>query len=288
MRRLARSRGCRVVLTGQGGDEWLGGSPAYNADLLRSGRLFALARRIQIAAAQSPIRIGRKLSASRILISTAILPLLPTIMQRMAHMTAGHTQSFPDWINPEFAKRISLEERLNPKPGTGRSGNLARRDFYEYFHDGELAVTMDRFEHWFSRSSLELHHPFLDRRIVEFAWAIPEDQCQRFGMERLILRNAMQGILPEVVRTRISKGDFAQPFLESVKFNSRKIAWDNLDIVRYGRVNQSKLKATLSSLMACYEKGIMQYGVPVWTAIGTEIWHQVMFGRNSECGRAGP
>lgn len=179
-------------------------------------------------------------------------------MQRMAHRVAGHKQSFPDWINPDFAKRISLEERLDPRPEMERSRNLARRDFYEYFHDGELSVTMDRSEHWFSRSGFELRHPFLDRRIVEFAWAIPEDQCQRFGLERLILRNAMQGILPEIVRTRISKGEFAQPFLESVKFNSSKIAWDNLDIVRCGWVDQSKLKMALSNLMACYERAVMQ------------------------------
>jgi len=274
------------MLTGQGGDQWLSGSPAYNADLLRSGRLFALARQIQIAAAQSPIRIGRRVSASRILISTAILPLLPPAMQRIAHIIAGHTHSFPDWINPDFARRTSLEERLHPRSEMGRSRNLARRDFYTYFHDGELGVTMDRFEHWFSRSGLEVRHPFLDRRIVEFAWAIPEDQCQRFGLERLILRNAMQGILPEVVRTRISKGEFRQPFLESVRFNSGQVAWDNLDIVRCGWVDQSKLKMALNNLMAHYDKGVMQYGVPVWTAIGTEIWHRVIFGRTTRSGRA--
>jgi asparagine synthase (glutamine-hydrolysing) len=129
-----------------------------------------------------------------------------------------------------------------------------------------------------SRSGLEVRHPFFDQRIVEFAWAIPEDQCRRFGQERFVLRNAMQGILPELIRTRITKGEFNQPFLEALKFNRGKVAWENLNIARLGWVDASRLKADLTNLMESYDNGVELYGVRVWLAIAMEIWHNVIFG----------
>lgn len=278
LRSMAHERGCRILLTGMGGDEWLSGCFIDNADRLRRGKLLSLIRQIRIDAQQSPIRMGKRVTPLRILLATAILPLLPRAMQRIAHRMAGHKQSFPDWINPDFARRISLEERLNQEPEIRESASVARRNFYEFLHYGEMTVTLDREEQPTSRSGLEVRHPFFDQRIVEFAWAIPEDQCRRLGQERFILRNAMQGILPELIRTRITKGEFNQPFLESLKFNRGKVGWENLNIARLGWVDPSRLKADLTSLMESYDKGIEQYGVRVWLAIAMEIWHNVIFG----------
>jgi asparagine synthase (glutamine-hydrolysing) len=293
LRRLAYDRHCRIMLTGSGGDEWLSGCSIDNADLLRRGKLLSLIRQVRMDALQSPIRIGKKISSLHILLANGVMPLLPRTMQTMAHRMAGHKQSFPDWINPDFARRISLEERLNQAPEISsapgaattephgkvkKSTSVARRNFYEYFHDGEMTVTMDRTEHSMSRSGLEARHPFFDQRIVEFAWAIPEDQCRRSGLERLILRNAMRGILPELIRTRITKGEFNRPFTESLKFYSGKVRWENLNIARLGWVDASRLKAALTNLMESYDNGVEQYGVRVWLAIAMEIWHKTIFG----------
>ena len=278
LRSMAHERGCRIMLTGMGGDEWLSGCFIDNADRLRRGKLLSLIRQIRIDAQQSPIRMGKSVTPLRILLATAIMPLLPRVMQRIAHRMAGHKQSFPDWINPDFARRISLEERLDQEPEIRQSASVARRNFYEFLHYGEMTVTLDREEQPMSRSGLEVRHPFFDQRIVEFAWAIPEDQCRRLGQERFILRNAMQGILPELIRTRITKGEFNQPFLESLKFNRGKVGWENLNIARLGWVDPSRLRAELTNLMESYDKGIEHYGVRVWLAIAMEIWHNVVFG----------
>jgi asparagine synthase (glutamine-hydrolysing) len=293
LRGLARDSGCRIMLTGSGGDEWLSGCLIDSADLLRRGRLLSFIRQVRMDALQSPIRIGKKISPLHILLADGILPLLPRAIQRMAHRMAGHKQSFPDWINPDFARRISLEDRLNQAPEISsapgaattephgkvkKSMSVARRNFYEYLHDGEMTVTMDRTEHSMSRSGLEARHPFFDQRIVEFAWAIPEDQCRRFGQERLILRNAMRGILPELIRTRITKGEFNRPFTESLKFYSGKVGWENLNIARLGWVDAPRLKAALTNMMESYDNGVEQYGVRVWLAIAMEIWHNTIFG----------
>ena len=128
------------------------------------------------------------------------------------------------------------------------------------------------------RIGQETRRPFFDRRIIEFAFALPNDQLRRGGFERYIVRNAMTGILPEVVRTRITKASFNQPVLESVKHNAALISLDRLEIAQRGWVDAAKLKSGFEALMASYRDGEGAYGFPVWMAIATEIWHRVIFG----------
>ena len=53
--------------------------------------------------------------------------------------------------------------------------------------------------------SVESRVPFLDYRLVEFAFALPWRQRIRHGTRKYILRNAMKGILPEPVLNRQDK-----------------------------------------------------------------------------------
>jgi asparagine synthase (glutamine-hydrolysing) len=54
--------------------------------------------------------------------------------------------------------------------------------------------------------ALEVRYPFLYRPLVEFALRLPPELCARPHARKWVLREAMRGILPEVVRTRVGKG----------------------------------------------------------------------------------
>jgi asparagine synthase (glutamine-hydrolysing) len=49
---------------------------------------------------------------------------------------------------------------------------------------------------------LELRHPYRDRRLVEFMLAVPAYQLYDGRFFKPIVRNAMEGLLPEPVRMR--------------------------------------------------------------------------------------
>jgi len=59
--------------------------------------------------------------------------------------------------------------------------------------------------------SIESRLPFLDYRVVEFLFSIPERFKIRDGMTKYILRESMKGILPEEVRERTGKLGFPTP-----------------------------------------------------------------------------
>ncbi len=278
-RRLARRKGARVTITGEGGDEWFGGSIDDNADLLRSLQLRALIRQLRIDAGQSETRLMSQLGPLRLLITSAVMPQLPPAVREFVQwrMRRGRLP-YPAWINPDFARRTDLYARLIANPRVPHVRGVGRRLVYETFHNGEIAVTAAMVEQAIARIGQETRRPFFDRRIIEFAFALPNDQLRRGGFERFVVRNAMSGILPEVVRTRITKATFNLPVLESVQHDAALISFDRLEIAQRGWVDAAKLKSGFDNLMASYRNGEGDYAFPVWLAIATEIWHRIVFG----------
>jgi asparagine synthase (glutamine-hydrolysing) len=278
MRQLERRKGARVSVTGEGGDEWFSGSIDDNADRLRKLQLAALIRQVRIDAGQSETRLMHQFGSLRMLIKTAVIPLLPQAMREFVHWRARGNSPYPSWINADYARRTDLFGRLTAEPRFSHLRGVARRLIYETFHEGEIPVTAAMVEQALGRLGLETRRPFYDRRLIEFAFALPNDQLRRDGFERFIVRQAMRGILPEAVRTRITKATFNQPVLESVRHNAALISFERMEIAQRGWVDAAELKVGFENLMASHRDGEGAYGFPVWMAIAAEIWHRVVFG----------
>lgn len=60
-------------------------------------------------------------------------------------------------------------------------------------------------------AGLECHTPFLDHRLVEFMFKVPGALKIRRGVTKILLREAMRGILPEATRTRVAKTGWNAP-----------------------------------------------------------------------------
>ena len=70
--------------------------------------------------------------------------------------------------------------------------------------------------------SLEARYPFWDRRLMKFCLALPSDQKLKNGWTRSILRRGMDGLLPDIVRTRVSKANLAPNVLKKLSELSQK------------------------------------------------------------------
>ena len=57
--------------------------------------------------------------------------------------------------------------------------------------------------------SIECRVPFLDHRLVEFAFALDDEDKIRYGQSKYILRRSMEGIVPNAILARRDK----QPFV---------------------------------------------------------------------------
>ena len=107
---------------------------------------------------------------------------------------------YPRWLAPDFARRLNLKDRakewselpsLRPHPILPKAhASLSLPHWSAMFEQENPGVT---------RCPVEVRHPFLDLRVVNFLLALPPFPL---FFEKRILREAVAGRLPESVRTR--------------------------------------------------------------------------------------
>ncbi|MFD1707978.1 asparagine synthase-related protein [Siminovitchia sediminis] len=111
---------------------------------------------------------------------------------------------FSNMINPEFAKRTHVYEKLK-RYGIGKHGWVNAATVYDerqlllrYLHPwntGNTLISKLSFRH-----SLWKRDPTNDIRVVKFCLSIPESQYVEKGLDRVLIRKATKNILPDNVR----------------------------------------------------------------------------------------
>jgi len=109
-------------------------------------------------------------------------------------------RTFPNWIAPDFARRVNLEARwkevgsdtTQPRHAVNPTAcaSLDIPQWSNLFEHENAGVT---------RFPVEVRHPFLDLRIVNYLLALPPFP---WFYQKMLLRAAMAGRLPESVRLR--------------------------------------------------------------------------------------
>jgi asparagine synthase (glutamine-hydrolysing) len=201
--RLAAQNAVKVMLDGQGADEQLAGYTAFH-----SARLAGLARSLRLAAFLGEVRAVRKqhrLPLGEIL-AYAASPLLPEALRQPLRRLAGR---------PGAAGSAYLDmARLGAQPADpffahgGKAVSVADLSLSQLLH-----TSLPMLLHWEDRDSMahsiEARVPFLDYRLVELTLGLPEEEKLAHGVTKRVLREAMQGVLPEEVRNRTDKIGFA-------------------------------------------------------------------------------
>ena len=191
--------GVPVILNGQGGDELLLGYDRYRVPLV------ALAlRELRVNRAIREILGARRHAGMGLLRQVGYLAYFGSPRIRAMR----RRRVVRPFLNPEFyAFGQSQTGHL-----TRESANTDRVDWQlrEFFHYQmpHLLRHEDRVSMSFS---IESRSPFLDYRLLEFILGQDIELMIRGGWSKALLREAMKGVLPEVVRTRIVKMGFDTP-----------------------------------------------------------------------------
>lgn len=276
----ARRRGARTAIWGYGGDEWLTGTPAHGADLLRRLRLRALARQLR-----DDLRACRRLGGPPVglvdVLQWCVYPLVPRAVKRLVRRVCR--RDVPSWIAPGFARRISLQERLTPTIVAPAFPTLAQQAIYGQLRSGWSAAEYEMADRFESRRSMESRYPFNDRRLVEFALALPEDQRWRAAETKFILRRAARELLPPSVAGRAGKGDFTYLFAESIEQAMGKGPQRRLRLVDAGFLRPQ----AVTEMHRHIRGGESRYLGPLWMILATECWYRAMVAEPSPVDIAG-
>jgi len=261
-----------VVLTGLGGDQWLGGSEHYCADLILGLRLRELLEHLRTDRRYGPLdsRNGRQ---SWILLRYGVWPLLPRTARSLVRRITRRINIAPS-INREFARRVRLADRLRTSTYETRGTTFAQASVHESLVHPWMTHALEIQDRGGARYGIEYRHPFYYRPVIEYSFAIPEDQRYRGDATKFILREAMRGTLPESVRTRTTKAEFSGAFTRIFNEVGGESLLDGLKIAQVGWVDEPRLKAMARDRLANFRRANLW---PIWAAVSVELWYRAAF-----------
>jgi asparagine synthase (glutamine-hydrolysing) len=204
VRRIAKQRGCDVVLTGAIGNatfsfDGSGALPGW----LKRGQWSTFLRELRAA--------ERRTGVVRFAASQAVLPLLPNaIAQTILRLRHGKEKSVLDgWcpLNREWAGEMRVEARardmgfdphFRPFASTlawrqAVLGNAANEG-------GDIQAAFD------TMHGIPQRDPTAYRPLLEFCMGIPDDQYVRNGEKRWLAKRMLKGMVPDMVLNEKRRG----------------------------------------------------------------------------------
>jgi asparagine synthase (glutamine-hydrolysing) len=272
-------RGTRVVLTGLGGDQWLQGSEHYLSDLIVRFQWRELFR--QLHCDRRFGQLDSRLDRLRVLLRWGLKPMLPKTVVRLLRRLLRRPL-YPYSIEPAFAREVGLVARLDRDPPRPRQMAYAQRTIYDYWASPWLFHLLEMDDRSNAWAGVEGRHPFYDRRVLEFAFAIPEEQRARLDLTKFVLRQAMKDLLPEPIRKRRTKGQFGRVFIETFNHIGGKSFFETMTMESKGWVNARRMRQLCCERLAMYPTNLW----PLWTTFAAELWFREVFASLPEC--AGP
>lgn len=263
----------RVLLTGIGGDEWFTGSDYTCLDLLLERNYAGIAAELI-----RYFRDNRK-EAWRKLATNLVWPLLP-FSARTAIIRRRRGQSlYPPWISPAFAKKIHLDERILQDFAEPHVANLARADLFRIFHSGYESMVLEGNDTQKAHYQIECRHPFLDRRIIEFALSLPNSQHQQHGVRKHLLRLSGKHYLPTLIRNRHSKAEFSQLYSQAYSSQSFAGVLHDSELYANGWITRQPLQDAYENNLNCFRKnpsGPCPDSLYIWFAFAISTWYKLL------------
>lgn len=216
--KLVREHGIKVVITGEGADEFFGGYNIFKEMLIR--RFWAT----------HPESLIRPLLIKRLY---PYLPHIKNASPRMLKMFFHY--KLEDTNNPYYSHLIrwnntghiidntsdDFKSSLTGQSDLSYLDNMLPADFSRF--DGlskaqwiESTVFMSGYllssqgDRMAMANSVEGRYPFLDHHVIEFAASLPENQKIRGMNEKYLLKKAMKGRIPDSILSR-SKQAYRAP-----------------------------------------------------------------------------
>lgn len=255
--------GCRVALTGVGGNECFEGGLEWLAEAVSHGRLVPAWREAWAS------RRAYRGSAARLFYRYGLRPLW-----RDRRDAQGLVKPKVPWIDPAWMRRTALLDRLQRTHPAPPGATPTQRHVHELTTGSEEAHTLELLEASSHAAGVELRHPMLDRRVVEFAYALPGEQRWREGRPKTLLTHAMQGRLPPAILERTEQADFTSQSIEALDAVRERWPMGEWLAGTAGWVDAERLEREYVEARERHR----QSGTPsfvfrgAWTAFGISLW----------------
>ena len=262
--KLAKERGVKVVLSGDGGDELFCGYNRY-IWMNRMQNLFLLPSiiREKVAPLLGKIPYLKLRRISQILQYKNPLQMYLGIIDMWS----------PKELEKLLGKNYSYEElpffkvykSINALPLLEK---LPLLDFHIYLPE-DILTKVDRAS---MAVSLEVRIPLLDYRIAEFVYSLPLDLRYRRGIRKYLLKKVLYKYLPAKLFRRPKQG-FGIPLDEWLRGGVKPYLNEYLNIERIKKDGMFN-HGFVEELVQKHLSGKYNYQYPLWTLLQFQLWKE--------------
>jgi asparagine synthase (glutamine-hydrolysing) len=262
--KLAHEQGAKVLLDGQGGDEIFAGYEYYFGylfyELLASLKWYTLAREMMLYTKNFKNFYPHKMFLFLLLPEFIKYPvwnkLLNTWINRQLLTAVCGNERDPRW------KRMGLREGLRLTLYSTAIPHLLR---------WEDKNSM--------RWSIETRPPFLDYLLVESAISMPSGTKLLDGKTKVMFKEAMRDVLPEMIKNRKDKMGFEAPVSDF--FRDVKVKKFCTDIINSESFKNRPYwdSEEVNKIFQSHFENKKDHGVTIWKFINLEMWLRTYFNR---------
>jgi asparagine synthase (glutamine-hydrolysing) len=268
----AKKEGMKVMLDGQGADEILGGYHTYFTtialNLIAKQKLlsyFSLRTQYEKEIGKFPLSYQR--------FSSAILYyLLPYPFKDVFQLLLRHLRGLKR-IGQKMKESLLLRPELIKRYSINAQHVLFSHSLSEELQHEVRYTSLPRLLGYEDKNSMahsiESRVPFLDYRLVEFLFTLPDQWKINGVLTKYILREAMKGILPERVRTRKDKIGFKA----ASNFTFQFVREDCSSLIE-NQTEFEKLwfrKENVSEILRGYDQ-TKYYEFLLWRILNLKLW----------------
>jgi asparagine synthase (glutamine-hydrolysing) len=252
-----RQHGIQVAFTGLSDDRQFGGHDFAYLELLLTGRWLELTNQIRAIYPISRYRLPQLFW--RIFVRPAVWSTFPR---------RKTTNKIPvPWLST--SARAQYDRALAP-PRLTLSLRPAHQQIVESIANPLIAIGMEPIGWQANERHIELRHPLMDHRLLEFALRLPLRQTVRAGQHKIIMRHAMRGRLPDSVlnlRRKILPTAVANRGLKEREQAKVRALMHNMRAAEMGLVDEKKLQAAYDTFV-----NSNQTSAGFWHTITLEDW----------------
>lgn len=257
----------KMVLTGEGADEFLGGYPKHwmerHADSYRS--------------IPSMVRLG---------LVEPLVEALPARFRRAKiaiHSLAirDFEQRMPSWFGSMSSNERSGLVALDPPPDRGGEspqfdsapGNSALRRVLYFDQTSWLPDNLlERGDSMTMAASIEGRMPFMDHELAGYVSRLPDEYRVRGRTGKWILREGVKKLLPEKILSRPKVG-FRVPVSDWFRGPLKGYLEDHLSS-QSSRTRQYFDQIALDRVLAEHAEGRKNHEKLLWSLLSLEVWHR--------------
>ena len=257
-----RQQGAKVVINGQGADEALAGY----------GRYITGYRLLDLLQAQ-PARVWSEARAMRRHMGAGYGMLMAQTSKAL--LGRRRASDFRAWITEGSARVLNRDllrqarSQLPDVPLRLDGGNL-RQHLRSQLHSYGFNQILHYEDQSSMNQSIEIRSPFIDYRLIEFGFSLPDEELFSGGVTKRVLRRGFERRLPDQIVNNHRKIGFATPFDQwSRQPSFRQLLQDTVASESFRTCPLWDAPALARRLL---DPEAAARGFPVWRFLSAALW----------------